>query len=54
MYFKKILLAIIALGLFGMAVFAYYVNKVMFIENTAFDNKTAYVYISREEIYLNL
>ena len=51
MYFKKILLAIIALGLVGLAVFAYYVNKVMFTENTAFDNKTAYVYISREDSY---
>ena len=54
MYFKKILLAIVALGLVGMAVFAYYVNKVMFIENTAFDNETAYVYISREDVYSNV
>ena len=37
-----------------MAVFAYYVNKVMFIENTAFDNETAYVYISREDVYSNV
>ena len=29
MYFKKILLAIVALGLVGMVVFAYYVNKVI-------------------------
>ena len=54
MYFKKILLAIVALGLVGMAVFAYYVNKVMFTENTAFDNETAYVYISREDTYSNV
>lgn len=54
MYFKKILIAIVALGLVGMAVFAYYVNKVMFIENTAFDNETAYVYISRDDVYFNV
>lgn len=54
MYFKKILLAIVALGLVGMAVFAYYVNKVMFTENTVFDNPKANLYISRKDVYSNV
>lgn len=47
MYIKKILLAIVLLGLVGMAVFAYYVYNNVFIANTAFNNKEAHVYISR-------
>lgn len=45
MYIKKILVAILLLGLIGMAVFAGYVYSTVLIPNTAFNNKEAHVYI---------
>lgn len=45
MYLKKILVAILLLGLVGMAVFAWYVYSTVLIPNTAFNNKEAHVYI---------
>ena len=45
MYIKKILLAIVLIGLLLMAGFAYYVYNAVFIPNTAFNNKEAHVYI---------
>ena len=54
MYLKKIVLAIVLLGLFGMGGFAFYVNKVMFTENTSFSNQEAFVYISRQDSYQDI
>lgn len=45
MYIKKILLAILLLGLLGMAVFAWYVYTTVLVPNTAFNNKEAHIYI---------
>lgn len=45
MYLKKIGLAIVLLGLIGMAAFAYYVYNNIFTPNTAFNNEEAHVFI---------
>ncbi|NND88239.1 MAG: endolytic transglycosylase MltG [Flavobacteriaceae bacterium] len=45
MYFKKIILAVVFIGLFLMAAFAYYVYTNVFVDNTAFNNNEAHVYI---------
>ncbi|WP_310993217.1 endolytic transglycosylase MltG [Aequorivita marina] len=45
MYIKKILLIIVLLGAVAMGAFAWYVYSSAFIENTAFNNKKAHVYI---------
>jgi len=45
MYIKKILLAIVLIGLLLMAGFAYYVYNAVFVPNTAFNNSEAHVYI---------
>lgn len=54
MYFKKILLAIVALGLIVMGWFAYYVHKVMFRANTSFENEIAYIYVSKNDTYTDV
>lgn len=51
MYIKKILFAIVAIGLVVAAYFAYYVYGVMFSPNTIFEEKTVSVYISRGANY---
>jgi len=45
MYIKKILIAIVLIGLLAMAGFAYYVYSNVFVPNTAFNNEEAHVYI---------
>ena len=51
MYFKKILLAVAVIGLIIAAFFANFVYKAMFKANTAFNNETAYIYISSHANY---
>ncbi len=51
MYIKKILVAVLLLGLVGMAVFAYYVYSTVLVPNTAFNNKEAHVYIPTNATY---
>ncbi len=51
MYIKKILLAIVLLGLVVAAFFANYVYSAVFKANTAFNNKTAYIYIPSDASY---
>jgi len=51
MYFKKILIAVLVIGLIIAAFFANFVYKAMFKENTAFNNDEAYVYVSSEASY---
>lgn len=46
MYIKKILVAILLIGLVGMAFFAWYVYRTVLVPNTAFNNTEAHVYIS--------
>ena len=54
MYIKKILVAIALLGLVAAAWFAYFVYSTMFVDNTAFNNEEAYVYIPTNSSYDNV
>ena len=45
MYLKKIVLAVLVIGLIGCGVFAYMVYGAFFSPNTTFNNQEAYVYI---------
>ena len=51
MYIKKILLAIVFLGLLVAGYFAYFVYSAMFKPNTAFNNESAYIYIPTNSSY---
>ncbi|GAA4933202.1 endolytic transglycosylase MltG [Algibacter agarivorans] len=51
MYIKKILLAILVIGLVVAAFFANFVYKAMLKPNTAFNNETAYIYIPSNASY---
>jgi len=51
MYIKKILLAIVLIGLVVAAIFAYTIYQTMFVPNTAFNNDVAYVYIPTNATY---
>ena len=51
MYIKKILLAIVFLGLAIAAYFAYFVYTTMFSVNTAFNNESAYIYVKSTDSY---
>ncbi|MEL0650955.1 endolytic transglycosylase MltG [Algibacter sp. TI.3.09] len=51
MYIKKILIALAVIGLLVAAFFANFVYKAMLRPNTAFNNETAYVYISSNATY---
>ncbi len=51
MYIKKILLAILVIGLIVAAFFANFVYKAMLKPNTAFNNEEAYVYIPTNASY---
>ena len=51
MYFKKILLAVVLIGLVIAGYFAYYVYSTMLVPNTAFNNDEAYVYIESSATY---
>lgn len=54
MYIKKILLAILALGLIGLGLFAYYVYDTVFVPNTNFNNDEATIFISSDATYQNV
>jgi len=54
MYIKKILLAIVFIGLAVAAYFAYYVYNTMFSPNTNFNNDTAYIYVKSTDKYENV
>ncbi|MCW5516516.1 endolytic transglycosylase MltG [Muriicola sp. Z0-33] len=54
MYIKKILLAVILVGLLIAAAFAYMVYSTFFVPNTAFNNETAYVYVASDASILEL
>jgi len=51
MYIKKILLAILVIGLVAAAFFANFVYKAMLKPNTAFNNDEAYVFIASNDSY---
>ncbi len=54
MYIKKILLAIVLIGLVAGGIFAYYVYQAIFSPNTSFESETAVVYIPTEGTYTEL
>ena len=51
MYIKKILLAVVLLGLVAMGGFAWYVYSTVFAPNTAFNNDQAHIYIPTDATY---
>ncbi|MGV6831294.1 MAG: endolytic transglycosylase MltG [bacterium] len=51
MNIKRVLLATALIGLAFMAFFAHYVYKAMFMENTAFANNEAFIYIGSDASY---
>lgn len=51
MYIKKILLAIVFIGLGVAAYFAYFVYSAMFNPNTAFNNESAYIFVKSSDDY---
>ena len=54
MYIKKILIAVLLIGLVGCSVFAYMVYGVFFTPNTNFNNNEAYVYIKSTDKYADV
>ena len=51
MYIKRILLIIVLAGVVAAGIFSYYIYKTVFLPNTAFQNETAYVFISSDRSY---
>ena len=51
MYIKKILVAVVLLGLVAMGGFAWYVYNTVFVSNTAFNNSEAHIYIPSDATY---
>lgn len=51
MYIKKILLAIVFIGLIVAAYFAYFVYGAMFMPNTSFENEEAFIYVKSSDTY---
>lgn len=51
MYIKKILLAIVLLGVVGLAIFTYHIYQVIFSENTSFEEQTVAVYVPTDAGY---
>ncbi|WP_067146079.1 endolytic transglycosylase MltG [Pseudotamlana agarivorans] len=51
MYIKKILLAIVGLGLVAAVFFANFVYKAMLKPNTAFNNESAYIFVPTQATY---
>lgn len=54
MYIRKILLAVVILGLIGLAFFSYHIYQIIFSPNTAFSEKKAIVYIPTGADYLEV
>ena len=54
MYFKKILLAIALIGLIIAGLFANYIHGVMLVDNTAFNNNEAYIYVPSNATYADV
>ena len=54
MYFKKILIAIALIGLIIAGLFANYIYGVMLVDNTAFNNDEAYIYVPSNATYADV
>jgi len=51
MYIRRILLIIVLAGVVAAGIFSYFIYKTVFVANTAFENKTAYVFVSSDRSY---
>lgn len=51
MYIKRILLIIVLAGVVAAGIFSYYIYKTVFLPNTAFQNDTAYIFVSSDRSY---
>ena len=51
MYIKKIIVVIALLGLVVAGYFSYFVYNTMFVDNTAFNNEEAYIYVPSNSSY---
>jgi UPF0755 protein len=51
MYFKKIAIAIVLIGLIGAGIFSYYIYSVMLVPNTNFNSKEAYIFVSSDATF---
>tara|TARA_B110000483_G_C18156705_1_gene527686 strand:- start:812 stop:1855 length:1044 start_codon:yes stop_codon:yes gene_type:complete len=54
MYFKKIAIAIVLIGLAGGGIFSYYIYSVMLVPNTNFNSKEAYIFIASNASFLDV
>lgn len=54
MYIKKIVVAILLLGLIGASIFAYVVYSTFFTPNTSFNNEEAFVYIGSNDSFADV
>ena len=51
MYFKKIAIAIVLIGLVGAGIFSYYIYSVMLVPNTNFNSKEAYIFVRTDATF---
>ena len=51
MYFKKIAIAIVLIGLIGAGIFSYYIYSVMLVPNTNFNSKEAYIFVESDATF---
>jgi len=51
MYFKKISIAIVLIGLIGAGLFSYYIYSVMLVPNTNFNSKEAYIFVRTDATF---
>ena len=51
MYFKKIAIAIVLIGLIGAGIFSYYIYSVMLVPNTNFNSEEAYIFVSSDATF---
>jgi UPF0755 protein len=51
MYIKKILLAVVLIGLVIAGIFSYYIYNTVFSPNTAFEEDTVYIYVPSDRSY---
>jgi UPF0755 protein len=51
MYFKKIAIAIVLIGLIVAGIFSYYIYSVMLVPNTNFNSKEAYIFVSSDATF---
>ena len=51
MYFKKIAIAVVLMGLIGVGIFSYYIYSVMLVPNTNFNSEKAYIFVRSDATF---